>query len=68
MFTPHHSFYGITILQTVVYYKQNPNDPWLFQYGVCDEVSYRSLTVAYMSWIVYRLPFYGALHESRGMH
>ncbi|PBK91781.1 hypothetical protein ARMGADRAFT_187318 [Armillaria gallica] len=30
----HHSFYGITILQTVVYYKQNPNDPWLFRYGV----------------------------------
>ncbi|SJL17550.1 related to 4-hydroxybenzoate transporter [Armillaria ostoyae] len=27
-------FYGITILQTVVYYKQNPNDPWLFRYGV----------------------------------
>ncbi|PBK66827.1 hypothetical protein ARMSODRAFT_1021244 [Armillaria solidipes] len=29
-----HVFYGITILQTVVYYKQNPNDPWLFRYSV----------------------------------
>ncbi|KAK0444682.1 hypothetical protein EV421DRAFT_1938543 [Armillaria borealis] len=34
MLTPHRSFYGITILQTVVYYKQSPNDPWLFRYGV----------------------------------
>ncbi|KAK0497513.1 hypothetical protein EDD18DRAFT_157015 [Armillaria luteobubalina] len=25
-------FYGITTLQTVVYYKQKPNDPWLFRY------------------------------------
>ncbi|KAK0203244.1 hypothetical protein DFS33DRAFT_1385590 [Desarmillaria ectypa] len=27
-------FYGITILQTVVYYKLNPNDPWIFRYSV----------------------------------
>ncbi|KAK0203240.1 hypothetical protein DFS33DRAFT_1345944 [Desarmillaria ectypa] len=27
-------FYGITILQTVVYYKQNPDDLWLFRYAV----------------------------------
>ncbi|KAK0184961.1 hypothetical protein F5146DRAFT_1144608 [Armillaria mellea] len=27
-------FYGITILQTVIYYKQYPNDPWIFRYGV----------------------------------
>ncbi|PBK66684.1 hypothetical protein ARMSODRAFT_959823 [Armillaria solidipes] len=27
-------FYGITILQTVIYYKQYPNDPWLFRYSV----------------------------------
>ncbi|KAK0488430.1 hypothetical protein IW261DRAFT_349059 [Armillaria novae-zelandiae] len=26
--------YGITILQTVVYYKLNPNDPWIFRYSV----------------------------------
>ncbi|KAK0488478.1 hypothetical protein IW261DRAFT_1556942 [Armillaria novae-zelandiae] len=29
-----HVFYGITILQTVVYYKRNPNDAWLFRYAV----------------------------------
>ncbi len=28
------SCYGITILQTVVYYKLNPNDPWIFRYSV----------------------------------
>ncbi|SJL16061.1 uncharacterized protein ARMOST_19576 [Armillaria ostoyae] len=27
-------FYGITILQTVIYYKEYPNDSWLFRYGV----------------------------------
>ncbi|KAK0203247.1 hypothetical protein DFS33DRAFT_974919 [Desarmillaria ectypa] len=27
-------FYGITILQTVAYYRQYPNDPWLFRYAV----------------------------------
>ncbi|KAK0238285.1 hypothetical protein EDD85DRAFT_502855 [Armillaria nabsnona] len=26
--------YGITILQTVVYYKLNPNDPCIFRYSV----------------------------------
>ncbi|KAK0238303.1 hypothetical protein EDD85DRAFT_503855 [Armillaria nabsnona] len=26
--------YGITILQTVVYYKLNPNDPWIFRYSI----------------------------------
>ncbi|KAK0457282.1 uncharacterized protein EV420DRAFT_1549932 [Desarmillaria tabescens] len=26
--------YGITILQTVVYYKLNPGDPWIFRYSV----------------------------------
>ncbi|PBK91967.1 hypothetical protein ARMGADRAFT_1166122 [Armillaria gallica] len=29
-----HAFYGITILQTVIYYKQYPNDLWLFRYSV----------------------------------
>ncbi|KAK0207372.1 hypothetical protein IW262DRAFT_663352 [Armillaria fumosa] len=27
-------FYGITILQTVIYYKGYPNDSWHFRYGV----------------------------------
>ncbi|KAK0488414.1 hypothetical protein IW261DRAFT_1602347 [Armillaria novae-zelandiae] len=27
-------FYGITILQTVIYYKLYPDDPWIFRYAV----------------------------------
>ncbi|KAK0481169.1 hypothetical protein EDD18DRAFT_796209 [Armillaria luteobubalina] len=27
-------FYGIAILQTVIYYKRYPGDPWLFRYSV----------------------------------
>ncbi len=38
MLTPRSRFYGITILQTVVYYKQNPNDPWLFRYAVRSQI------------------------------
>ncbi|KAG7443423.1 uncharacterized protein BT62DRAFT_331033 [Guyanagaster necrorhizus] len=26
--------YGLTILQTVIYYKLNPDDPWIFRYGI----------------------------------
>ncbi len=34
MLKSHLSCDGITILQTVVYYKLNPNDPWIFRYSV----------------------------------
>ncbi len=53
---PRSSFYGITILQTAVYYKVNPNDPRIFRYTVMEsDLSHWTLLMKY------RLPFYGTL-------
>ncbi|KAK0216605.1 hypothetical protein EDD85DRAFT_1029642 [Armillaria nabsnona] len=43
--------YGITILQTFVYYKINPNDPWIFRYSVRNSKP-SHLTSAHLSYVV----------------
>ncbi|PBK66824.1 hypothetical protein ARMSODRAFT_1021242 [Armillaria solidipes] len=53
MLTPRFRFYGITILQTVVYYKQNPNDPWLFRYAVAFLWIFDTLHVALSTHALY---------------
>ncbi|PBK66740.1 hypothetical protein ARMSODRAFT_342506 [Armillaria solidipes] len=55
--------YGITILQTVIYYKINPNDPWIFRYSVALLLILDTLHVALGTHALY---FY--LIESFGNH
>ncbi|KAK0207353.1 hypothetical protein IW262DRAFT_660514 [Armillaria fumosa] len=38
--------FGITLLQTVIYYKLNPNDPWIFRYSVALLLIFDALHVA----------------------
>ncbi|KAK0457265.1 uncharacterized protein EV420DRAFT_1689874 [Desarmillaria tabescens] len=47
------SFYGITILQTVVYYKQYPNDPRIFRYSVAVLWALDTLQVALNTHALY---------------
>ncbi|PBK91911.1 hypothetical protein ARMGADRAFT_192275 [Armillaria gallica] len=55
--------YGITILQTFIYYKLNPNDPWIFRYSVALLLILDTLHVALGTHGLY---FY--LIESFGNH
>ncbi len=52
------SFYGITILQTVIYYKQYPNDPWLFRYSVREIIRFDGIFLTNKQvailWCAYR--------------
>ncbi|PBK91923.1 hypothetical protein ARMGADRAFT_866699, partial [Armillaria gallica] len=45
--------YGITILQTAIYYKEYPNDSWLFRYGVSKELILDTLHVAISTHALY---------------
>ncbi|PBK91790.1 hypothetical protein ARMGADRAFT_1031279 [Armillaria gallica] len=53
MLAPSSRFYGITISQTVVYYKQNPNGPWLFRYAVAFLWIFDTLHVALSTRALY---------------
>ncbi|PBK91917.1 hypothetical protein ARMGADRAFT_1063868 [Armillaria gallica] len=46
-------FYGITILQTVIYYKQYPNDPWIFRYAVAVLWILDTLSVVFSTHALY---------------
>ncbi|KAK0457278.1 uncharacterized protein EV420DRAFT_1549887 [Desarmillaria tabescens] len=46
-------FYGITILQTVAYYKQYPNDQWIFRYAVALLWIFDTLHVALTTHALY---------------
>ncbi|PBK79572.1 hypothetical protein ARMGADRAFT_1093018 [Armillaria gallica] len=46
-------FYGITILQTVIYYKQYPNDPWIFRYTVAVLWILDTLSVIFSTYTLY---------------
>ncbi len=47
----HPSCYGITILQTFIYYKLSPNDPWIFRYSVRNSKP-SHLTYVHLSYVV----------------
>ncbi len=51
MLNLHPSCYGITILQTFIYYKLNPNDPWIFRYSVRNPKP-SHLTYVHLSYVV----------------
>ncbi|KAK0220665.1 hypothetical protein IW262DRAFT_1041830 [Armillaria fumosa] len=46
-------FYGITILQTVIYYKGYPNDSWHFRYGVAFLWVLDTLHIALSTHVLY---------------
>ncbi|KAG7443395.1 uncharacterized protein BT62DRAFT_329363 [Guyanagaster necrorhizus] len=46
-------FYGITILQTVVYYKQYPEDPWFLRYAIALLWIFDTLHVALSTHALY---------------
>ncbi|KAK0457284.1 uncharacterized protein EV420DRAFT_1549971 [Desarmillaria tabescens] len=45
--------YGITILQTAIYYKVNPNDPWVYKYAVAILWILDTLNIALSAHVLY---------------